>query len=181
MKLETLAKRLAEKTNTPALEAFILGKRSPSEIKNDCMIWTGKSTLAGIRTVVDRDCQNIPVRYRTIRRAMGQIQVDGKAEYVHRLVFKLITKPDFEFTMRNICGNSLCCNPKHWEVSSQIPQVEIDTAEWTLEEAEETVEAMLARYEITCWDDVITNPLMQDIPPELIRQALLNLNKDHLT
>jgi len=181
MKIETLAKRIADKTRTPALEDFILGKRPITELPHDCMIWTGKKTLGGIRTVMDRDVLNIPVHYRTIRRSMGQIQINGKAEYVHRLVFKLLTKPDFEFHMRNICGNSLCCNPKHWDVSSPMPEVQFDNSEWTPEEAEETVEAMLARYEITSWDDVTANPLMQDIPPALIRQALIKLNKEHLT
>lgn len=112
---------------------------------------------------------------------MGQIQVDGKYEYVHRLVFKLLTRPTFEFHMRNICGNSLCCNPKHWDVSSNVPEPIIDSSEWTPSEVEETVEAMLTRYEITSWDDVRVNPLMQDIPEKMIVECLIKLNKEHLT
>ena len=181
MKLERIAARIAQKTNTPALEDFLLGRRPVSALPQDCMLWTGKKTLSGFSTTLDRDCLNLPVRYRTIRRSMGQIQVDGVTEYVHRLVFKILTKPDFEFHMRNICGNSLCANPKHWDVTSTIPSVVFDNSEWTLEEAQETVEAMLARYRITSWSDVSDNPLMQDIPDRLIRQALINLNKEHLT
>ena len=181
MKLEKLAKRLAEKTGTSALEDFILGRKSLDQLPNDCMLWTGKATLSGIRVMMDRDCLNIPVYYRTIRRPMGQMQIAGKSEYVHRLVFKLLAKPDYEFQMRNICGNSLCCNPKHWNVTSPMPEVEFDNSAWTLEEAEETIEAMLARYEVTSWDDVMLNPLMQDIPPDLIREVLIKLNKEHLT
>lgn len=181
MNLERIASRIAQKTNTPALEDFLLGRRSVSALPQDCMIWTGKKTLGGIRTIWDRDCLNIPVLYRTMRRPMGQIQVEGVTEYVHRLVFKILTKPDFEFHMRNVCGNSLCVNPKHWEVTSNIPEVVYDNSEWTLEEAQETVEAMLSRYQLEGWGDVIENPLMQDIPERLIRQALINLNKEHLT
>lgn len=181
MRIEILANRLAEKTNSPQLADFILGKKSITELPKDCMIWTGKSTLAGVRTIMDRDSLNIPVRYRTIRRAMGQIQVNGRTEYVHRLVYKILTKPDYEFYMRNTCGNSLCVNPKHWDISSPIPDVEFDISAWTPEEAEEAIEAMLARYSITSWEDVIANPLMQDIPEQLIRETLIRLNKEHLT
>ena len=145
MRIEILAARLAEKTNTPQLADFLLGKKPITELPNDCMIWTGKHTPAGVRTVMDRDVNNIPVRYRTVRRPMGQIQANGKSEYVHRLVFKLLTKPDFEFHMRNICGQSLCCNPKHWDVSTMTPELILDTSEWTPEEVEETVDAMLGR------------------------------------
>lgn len=181
MKLEILAARLAEKTNTPQLADFLLGKKPITELPNDCMIWTGKHTPAGVRTVMDRDVNNIPVRYRTVRRPMGQIQANGKSEYVHRLVFKLLTKPDFEFHMRNVCGHSLCCNPKHWDVSTMTPELILDTSEWTPEEVEETVDAMLGRYEITSWDDVCVNPLMQDIPEKMIVECLIKLNKEHLT
>ena len=181
MRIEILASRLAAKTNTPTLADFLLGKKPITELPNDCMIWTGKHTPAGVRTVMDRDVNNIPVHYRTVRRPMGQIQVDGRAEYVHRLVFKLLTKPQFEFHMRNICGKSLCCNPKHWDVTSNIPEPVLDLNEWTPEEVEETVEAMLGRYEITSWDDVRVNPLMQDIPERMIIECLTKLNKEHLT
>lgn len=181
MRIEILAARLAAKTNTPSLADFILRKRSITELPSDCMIWTGKKTPAGPVMSTDRDVNNIPVRYRTVRRAMGQIQVDGKYEYVHRLVFKLLTRPNFEFHMRNICGNSLCCNPKHWDVSSNVPEPIMDTSEWTPSEVEETVEAMLSRYEITSWDDVAVNPLMQDIPERMIIECLTKLNKEHLT
>lgn len=181
MKIEILAKRLAEKTNTPRLADFILGKRPVAQLPNDCMTWTGKKTLAGLTVKPARDRLNVPVLYRTIRRPLGQIQVDGKTEYVHRVVFKLLVKPDHEFHMRNICGNSLCCNPKHWDVSSHLPPVIFDISEWTPEEVEETVDAMLGRYEIHSWADVEANPLMQDIPHHMIKECLINMNKEHLT
>lgn len=181
MRIELLAKRLAEKTNTPQIADFVLGRKSVTELPNDCMIWTGKKTLAGLTIKPDRDTKNIPILYRTSRRPMGQMQVDGRTEYVHRLVFKLLAKPDYEFHMRNICGNSLCVNPKHWDVSSPRPDVVFESNEWTQDEVEETVDAMLSRYEITSWQDVIDNPLMQDIPHDQIREVLVKINKEHLT
>lgn len=179
MKIELLAKRIAQKTNTPVLEDILLG-RGP-ELSNECMLWTGKKTQAVVRIAKDRNSQNIPVFYRSKGRAMGQIQVDGRIEYVHRLVFKILSKPDFEFIMRNICGNSLCCNPKHWDVKTPMDEVVMDDGDWTPEEVEETVDAMLNRYEVTCWADVAENPLMQDIPDRMIRDCLIALNKEHLT
>lgn len=181
MRIEILAKRLAQKTNTPALEDFILGRRSLAELPNDCMVWTGKATSSGVYIKQDRDCKNIPVKYRTMRRPLGQIQVEGRTEYTHRLVFKLLTKPTTEFQMRNICGKSLCCNPKHWDVSTDTPQIVIDDSPWTLEEAEEAVEMFLTRYEPKSWDDVVVNPLLQDIPHDMLREILIKNHKEHLT
>lgn len=145
------------------------------------MIWTGKKTTAGPIAKSTRDCNNIPVYYRAIRRSMGQMQVDGRTEYVHRLVFKILTRPEHEFHMRNICGNTLCANPKHWDVTSEMPEVVIDTSEWTKDEVLDAVEMFLTRYEPETWDDVIVNPLLQDIPLPMIRECLIDLNKEHLT
>jgi hypothetical protein len=181
MRIDILATRLAEKSNTPQLADFVLGRKPINELPNDCMIWTGKKTTAGLTIKKGRDCLNIPVAYRAIRKPLGQIQVSGKTEYVHRLVYKLLLKPDYEFYMRNICGNSLCCNPKHWDVSSNQLDVVFDTAEWTLEEVEEAIEAMLSRYDVYRWSDVESNPLMQDIPHHLIKECLIKINKEHLT
>ncbi len=178
-----LAERLAQKTNTPSLAKFILGERSYGELPLDCMIWTGRKTLCGFGMKMGRDSNNIPSPYSIIRRSMGQIQVNGKREYVHRLVYKIITRPQFEFRMENKCGNPLCANPKHWEVYSEAiaPEVVFDTNEWTAEEVEESVDAMLGRYSVFCWEDVITNPLTMDIPHGLLREQLIKINKEHLT
>ena len=182
MRIELLAKRLAEKTNTPVLEEFLLGRKSVNELPNECMIWTGKKTVAGLTIKPQRDSRNIPVAYRAIRKPLGQMMVSGKIEYTHRLVYKLLVKPDYEFQMRNICGNTLCCNPKHWDVSSNTPEpvFDLNFNQWEPEEVEEAVEAMLSRYDVLNWNDVIENPLMQDIPHPMIRDCLIKLRKEHL-
>jgi hypothetical protein len=41
MKLETLAKRLAAKTNTPELEKVVLGQADITTLSMECMLWTG--------------------------------------------------------------------------------------------------------------------------------------------
>lgn len=180
MRIELLAKRLAEKTNTPQLADFVLGRKSVNELPNECMVWTGKRTVTGLTVKIQRDALNIPVSYRAVRKPLGQIQFAGKMEYVHRLVYRLLIKPDYEFHMRNICGNSLCCNPKHWDVSSNRPEVVFSFEEWKPEEVEEAVEAMLSRYDVLNWNDVVENPLMQDIPHQMIRDCLTRLRKEHL-
>jgi hypothetical protein len=52
---------------------------------------------------------------------------------------------------------------------------------WTEEEVTETVELFLGTYDAASWEDVISNPLLQDIPDDLLRSVLIKLNKEHLT
>ena len=181
MKVELLAARLAKKTNTPILEDILLGRRPATDLPDSCVIWTGKKTPGGTIIKSARDANNIPFFYRTIRRPMGQIQVAGNVEYVQRLVYKLLAKPECEFRMRNVCGNNLCVNPKHWDIKSDIPDIIFDSPDWTMEEVIESLEMFLTRYEPESWADVIVNPLLQDIPLPLLREGLIKLNKEHLT
>lgn len=181
MKIEILAQRLAQKTNTPALYDFIMGTRPYSELPLDCMFWTGKQTMSGKSIKMQRDSHNIPVFGTTYRRPMGQIQVDKRTEYVHRLVYKILTRPSFEFRMENRCGNPLCVNPKHWEVYNGIPEVDYGSPDWTAEEVQEAVDGMLSRYQVLSWDDVIINPLTMDCPHDMLRECLTNMNREHLT
>ncbi len=185
MKIEILAKRLAQKTNTPSLAKFILGERPYGELPLDCMIWTGGKTISGYGIKSSRDSRNIPTPYRVMRRSRGRINFGGKSEYVHRLIYTILLKPEHNFTMENLCGNPLCANPRHWEVFAHAlpapPPVDYGDAEWTMEEVEESVDAMLGRYQIQSWEDVITNPLTMDIPHGLLREQLIKINKEHLT
>jgi hypothetical protein len=181
MKIEILAKRLAEKTNTPALFDFIMGTRSYKELPLDCMLWTGRKTISGRSRKMFRDNQNIPVFCTAHRRPMGQIQVNKSTEYVHRLIYKILIRPSFEFRMENRCGNPLCVNPKHWEIYNGIPEVDYGSPDWSPEEVQEAVDGMLSRYQVLSWDDVIANPLTMDCPHDMLRECLTKMNREHLT
>lgn len=185
MKIEILAKRLAQKTNTPCLADFILGKKAYCELPFDCMIWTGGKSISGTGVKRSRDGRNIPTPHVVMRRSIGRIHFGGKSEYVHRLIYAILLKPEHDFTMENRCGNPLCANPRHWEVFTHAlslpPPVDFGDPEWTEEEIEQAVDGMLGRYVVHSWEDVITNPMTMDIPHHLLRDHLVKINKEHLT
>ena len=195
MKLETLAKRLAAKTNTPELEKVVLGQADITTLPMDCMLWTGaaQGVSSGLRTTVRRDRQSGMELTQVRDRPYGIIRWQGKTISVHRLIFQLVMKPDYEFRMWSNCGVPLCCNPLHYQVERVEREIlepdqtiiigPEDTDTWTEEEVEEILEGMLDGYDLTNWGDVINNPMIagEDIPHGLFRQVLCNMNKEHLT
>lgn len=191
MKLETLAKRLADKTNTPELEHVILGDFDMSALPIHCMIWTGAKGGATPRKAprVSRNSRD-GLRVEQVEdRPYGIITWQGDRVSVHRLIFQLIQKPDYEFRMWCDCQSPLCVNPLHFTVEPVVQKTtEPDDTiyigmdeEISDEEVEELVEITLTEGDPRHWGDVITYPLLEGIPPEAIRRALQKLNREHLT
>ena len=193
MKLETLAKRLAEKTGTPVLEQVILGQEPVERLPDDHMIWTGAANgrSFGHRLIKRRDANNVAFPDMILDMPYGVVNWQGKRISVHRLIFQLIVKPDYEFRMTTACGVSCCVHPLHWEVSKVEPaHKETDAVpdfefsgddDWTSEEVEELVEIVLGEQSPETWDDVLLSPLMEGVPEDLLRACLLDLGKGHLT
>lgn len=190
MKLLTLAKRLAEKTNTPALEKVVLGELPVTELPMDCMVWTGAKyggPRRGPRTHRSvRDGLRIEVVEN--ERFYGVIRWQKKRIAVRRLLFLLINKPDYEFRMFNECGVDLCVNPLHHRVENVDPPEEPveepsedPDADWLLSEVAEIIEIVLLEHEPKSWDDVVAYPLTQDVPHDMMREVLTQMNKRHLT
>lgn len=184
MKLETLARRLAEKTNTPELEDVILGQSNIDTLPMTCMEWTGaafgvsprkdfrksRSSARGWQVDLVKD------------KPYGVMQWQGKVIAVRRLIFQLINKPDFPFRMWNTCGSTLCVNPFHYSITSVEPAeetiVEIEDGDaFPYEEALEIVEAVLTGHDL---ENFRENPMLEDIPEDLLREVLTDLNKEHL-
>lgn len=195
MKLETLAKRLAEKTNTPILEQVVLGQAPITELPTECMIWTGAKlgTTPRKGPRVSREARDGLMVALVHDQPYGIIRWQKKTISVRRLLFQLINKPDYEFRMWCDCNVPLCVNPLHYTVEDvtpeHIPREEPDLEDitfdgdegWELGEVEELVEILLTENEPSSWDDVAKHPLMEDVPHGLLRQVLINLNKEHLT
>jgi hypothetical protein len=193
MRLETLAKRLADKTNTPILEQIILDEALITDLPETCMIWTGTANHNSKET-----------RFRRVRAAdgsvwltaaldepQGLIQFEGKRQMVNRLIMSLVAKPDFEFRMTKECQSPLCVNPIHWSIRETLPkkalppeedtEMGINQGAWTFKEAEELIEILLTEQSPKCFEDVVNATLMEECPHDLAREVLLKLNKGHLT
>ena len=189
MKIATLISRLAEKTNTPELIPVLQGDERMSFLPTECMLWTG-AVLPGDRPFGKkiRDRQNLPSQYKYPERKYGVIRWQGKTVSVQRLIFLLCAKPDFEFRMVNDCHMSGCVNPLHFtieEIRKDEPEpdetITIGEEEpWDPQDVEDLVEILLGEQEPQSWEDVIANPLMEDIPHQMIRDELRNQNKEHL-
>lgn len=194
MKLETLAKRLAKKTNTPILEQIVLGQAPITDLPSECMIWTGgafqEKERKGLRTSRSRS-DGLRIDKIENERPFGVIR-RGKTEKgapktisVHRLIFSLAVKPQFKFRMWNDCGVPRCVNPLHFEVQETSPSIpepplEVNT-DWTEDELEELLEVILTEQDPRSWEDIINDPNLEDAPESMVRDVLKRLNKEHLT
>lgn len=189
MRLELLAKRLAEKTNTPVLEQVVLGEKPKSDLPDECMIWTGACNNSGEpRVRTRRDSQGQPFPEVVVPKPYGVIRREGKKIQVHRLLATLIDAPEFEFRMVSVCQIPGCVNPKHWKIvarfqseDDELPDFDAFGEEpWSLEEVSELLEILLTEQDPRSWQDVTGAILMEDAPHDLIQEALRNLSKEHL-
>lgn len=179
MKLEQYARRLAKKTGTPVLEEIILGKRTMKDLPAECMPWTGRKTISNsrLRPKIERDHNKRPYKTLVPETPYGLIIVEGKRLLVHRYIFVLLKKPFYEFTMRNHCGNTLCCNPMHWLVHGEPEPVPFPheeaflaalEADWTQSDVNWTIDQALAKYSLTSWEDVINNVMLEECPHDML-------------
>ena len=189
MRIETLAKRLAEKTNTPILEQVILDQADMRDLPMSCMPWMGAKLGTRPRMRTNRHTQKGLLVEHVSERPYGVISWQGNRISVSRLIFQLIQKPDYRFRMWNECETPLCVNPFHFRIEKieeeeQQPEETFfigedeDIAE---EEIEELVEILLTDYDPRSWQEVIEAEILEGIPHEPIRKMLIKMNKEHLT
>lgn len=193
MKIEIVAKRMAANYGYPPLEKMILGELPPSEFPAECITWTG--AIQGksdgqfrLRKQKERDYSGLPYFTMVPETPYGKLKVDKKTILAHRYLFQLLLKPDYEFRLRNECGNTLCGNLMHWECLKQEtqPNAEVEipeeflSMEFSLADVEGLLDRALIYYEFSDWSDIEINPLLLDCPRELLIEALKKARKDHL-
>jgi hypothetical protein len=117
---------------------------------------------------------------------------NGKRKPVHKIVYEWAT-PQIEksptYRLFNSCGNTLCCNPAHWELkdpnyeryfqSAEARSVEEVDRE-TRRDCSELLESLLATSEPRCFSDIQHHPYMADFQPILIKEVLRGIGKPHL-
>ena len=190
MRIELLAKRLAEKTGTPLLEQVVLKQASVLDLPTSCMIGTGTmSGTAGVPRIKKvRDSQNLPYMHMVADRAYSIINHERRRVSVPRLIHLLAFSPKYEFRMRALCETSRCVNPLHWAVddvqpagpSPEVADFSFPDNDWSAEDVEELVEILLTESSPETWKDVVAAPIMDGAPEDLIRKGLTKLGKRHL-
>lgn len=187
MKLETLAKRIATKSNCPELGQYILTGEVPKTVA--CIPWTGAVRPKAPRMQLVRH-QNGEI-YPTLRWPRPVIGYNGQRKGVMRTMFEIVHNLDSElgFRMHQICEDPLCVNPAHWEArtaggyttAQDVPEIlESGDHPWTPEEVEEMLEICLESNP-TSWEQIIRNEMMEGAPAEIVRDLLIRFNKEHLT
>ena len=168
MKKETLLARIRDRTEPP------LDIQHPPE---GCTVWLGASK-GGMNA---RPVRRFGYITRSVDLPRGVIKYQGKQHYVHRLIHWLLY--DSTDRLRQLCGTPLCINPNHWKTPERVaPEPEfILNDDWTPEEVEELLEIVLTESEPQSFADVMTHPILEDAPAQLVQEALTKLNKDHLT
>lgn len=187
MKLETLAKRIATKTDCPELGHYLLTGELPEFV--GCILWTGSVYPKVAQLQFNRHWDG--TRYPVWRQPSPKIGFKGKHHRVSRLMYELVNEPDpgFPFRIFNICENPLCLNPRHWEIRlrggevletpSDEPDPVIDPG-WTVQDVEEMLEMTLETNPKN-WDEIMDNEMMEGAPPDLVKEFLIRFNKEHLT
>lgn len=158
-----------------------------------CWVWTGARTVAGPRLQMMRLRDHTPFYQPVVDRAFGLARVGkGQRKPVHKIVYEWMT-PDVpkspKYRLFNECGDTLCCNPAHWQLKDPHFELYFKTAEErSLEEVNrearrdcsELLESMLATTEPRCFADIQDHPYMQDFQPVLIKEVLRDIGKIHL-
>lgn len=197
MRLEKRFKRLAEKTGTPALAAILSGERPSTDLPVDCMIWTGAKSRRSFERPRARRMRWSPAV--VWDRPFGITSWKGKRIGVHRLLFQLISKPEYIFRMTPQCPTLFCVNPLHWEIHpvtpmgpnladppTTIPECPEFSEEWTEQDIKEIIEYGLFDKSIRTKEEMRKH-LMPDNPPdpipppkEMVDAYLRSIGKPHL-
>ncbi|GGA29941.1 hypothetical protein [Neptunicoccus cionae] len=199
MKIEILAKRVAQKTKSPILEKLILGEVGRDDLPENCMIWTGASTgRSGPRMRYKRGYDNIPELTIIMDRPRPVVNFSGKRHSVNRLLFDFATKLDYPYRLESSCGEAMCVNPVHYlpkairpggfaaqeTCDMELSQVQDGPAfvedPWTLQEVGEFVETALEEHSPTSWQSLIELTFLGEVPHVLIDEYLKKIGKDHL-
>lgn len=187
MKLETLCKRLAEKTACPELEEVLL---RGGDLPSRCLVWSGAVQHGGGKPELRlrRDRANLPGVGMVVPTPLPVIQYEGRRVSVRALIYRLIHSHGPEPLLRRLEGcHKLCVHPDHCRVylprieAPEEPEIPVLSDDWAPEEVLELVEILLTEQQPQCWDDVVSAPLLEGAPEDLLRQVLVDLGKEHLT
>jgi len=174
MKLETLAKRVAQKAGAPELEECLVHQRAPESM--DCMIWTGKKTREGLFPKMVRDSDGRPGMEPVMVHSRPMIRYNRRENYADRLVFSLTTGREIlNRRLEKICGEPLCVNPNH-SILHELPEDSPpppppppeEEDDWSVEEAVELLEIYLTTNRPPIDPE---HPLLLDIPEDIMAQA----------
>lgn len=188
MKLETLIRRLADRTNCPELEQVLLGKADITSLPMDCLLWQDVDPQKMTPRFVMQKGSRVLIRDPIYPR----LQYAGKKHIVSRLIFELMTAPNYEYRMYNRCGHTTCVNPLHWDVekikqenvpvpqdSTPIPECSYSD-EWTEQDVMEVTEIVIARDDPKTFEELIANPSLEGAPRDIIEAYLASIGKDLL-
>ena len=194
MKLETLAKRIAEKSHTPALEKIVLGEGTAQDLPDSCIIWHGAASgKNGHRPRMRRGYDNMPFTGISFDRRRPVINFQKKTHQLPRFLFEKLHDKPFPFRFHQLCATEMCINPLHFEpreISHRghetfgdfeaPPEEPVFSEEWTKGEVAEVVELALTENTPRNWVELMKLTIMEDAPEDLVAEYLQSIGKPHL-
>lgn len=158
---------------------------------NVCWPWTGAKTKAGPRLQMMRTRDRTPFYQPVVTKPYGLVKLGkNKRMAPHKIVYEWSTPHILKtpkYRLVNRCGNTLCCNPDHWLLRDKDAAMFMagtptgDPRTEQRQECKELMESLLAVTQPRCYDDVANHPYMADFPPEMIKEVLRAVGKDHLS
>ena len=105
MKIETLAKRIAKKSDTTALEKIVLGQGSVQDLPDRCIIWKGAvNGKTGHRPRMRRGYDHLPYLGIAYDRPRPIINFQNKTYHRPRLLFEKLHNKPFPFRFHQLCA-----------------------------------------------------------------------------
>lgn len=183
MRREILHKRIGEKAH-PSLTPLLNGEIGLEDLPSVCMIWKGRQTRENPRIKRFRSGPAFtPGLCHTMQRPFGMITVDKKTKVVHRYVYETVRGSLDDHKLANLCGNTLCVNPRHWKGPEVIEKQSFEDLPeppeeepWTEQEVEQLLDIYLVRYDTLD----LNHPDIAPIPRPLLRTVLDHMGKNHL-
>ncbi|MCU9840568.1 hypothetical protein OEZ49_22740 [Ruegeria sp. WL0004] len=195
MKLETLAKRIAKKSRTPALEKIVLGQGTVQDLPDTCIIWHGAASgKNGHRQRMRRGYDNMPYTGISFDHRRPVINFQKKTYQIPRLLFEKLHDKPFPFRFHQLCATEMCINPLHFEPRKvnlfgyepfrdfeAPPEEPIYSEEWGQEDVKEIVEIALTESTPLNWSELMSLPIMEGAPEKQVAAYLQSIGKPHLT
>lgn len=179
MKREILYNRIAKKGGFPPLADILSGFLSPTYLPDECMIWTGRKTVAARRMKIARSPKNGRINIvQTENKSYPLIMVEGRNVTVHRFVYDQIFGLKEGDKLSNSCSSTLCVNPKHWRhINAKVPVSHEAPIEepWTEDEVEQILDLYLIQHETID----LHHPDIAQIPQDLLVKVLDNTGMKH--
>lgn len=163
-----------------------------------CWPWKGSSTQAIQRVRRRHVIGEPPMMYVQTYRPYAMVRIKGKLMSASRLVYQFLRHDVVKdlpqgWKLVNTCGDSLCCNPEHWDHvipgqrrTNKKPKLDNlsttppDPEDTLAQDCEDLLDQIFSSGGPSTLEGVLSHNYMIDFDRELIIKTLQKMGKGHL-